>query len=142
MPLSDDLVPNKQLLNQICILSQSSDSSLNIFWISATTSCATNANTKIATPIGPLNIDMDNIKPIDCAKLATPDITCKPPAIHKAVPTAPLFCIPLAKRKHPSVMEITLLIMPITPTAPAEILNTPLTNVLKLARLVINVLTA
>jgi len=39
-------------------------------------------------------------------------------------------------------MEITLLIMPITPTAPAEILNTPLTNVLKLARLVINVLTA
>ena len=99
MPLSDDLVPNKQLLNQICILSQSSDSSLNINWIIATASCATNANTKIATPIGPLNIDMDNIKPIDCAKLAIPDITCKPPAIHKAVPTAP-----------------------------AEILNTPLTN--------------
>ena len=56
-------------------------------------------NTKIATPIGPVNIDIDNIKPIDCAKLATPDITCKPPAIHKAVPTVP-----------------------------AEILNTPLTN--------------
>ena len=63
------------------------------------TSCATNMNTKIAKPIGPLNIDMDNIKPIDCAKLAIPDITCKPPAIHKAVPTAT-----------------------------AEILNTPLTN--------------
>ena len=102
MPLSDDLVPNKQLLNQICILFQSSDSSLYIDWIIAMASCATNAKTKIATPIGPLNIDMDNIKPIDCAKLAIPDITCKPPAIHKAVPTAPaeIFNTPLTNLYH------------------------------------------